>query len=329
MLISRIALVAVFLGLVATSPVVAQRGQLTVWAITTAGTHLEGTTSTSSFEILVDGKARRLRLADVLSVHTAVPSTPSEMQRIAADIVALAGKEVRPREAASEDLTNLGIAALSPVLAALKDPDALRPSTLYRVFSRLLPAEADSIDRTQDLVRLANGQLVRGKLIAVDIAIQTLGGEVIVSSAELRRLAVRRSKVARDVEVHGLRHCTQIEWMDTGVGLTTETHVEQYAQGYVRLDFNEDGWSSDADGIKKPGPNYNTHLVDGFPFGALVGRVGAGGARWFAGRHFAKGRVGEGRLYLAVNDNPHWQNNLGAFRVRLTATNAYDLGEAQ
>ena len=37
-----------------------------------------------------------------------------------------------------------------------------------------------------------------------------------------------------------------------------------------------DSWASDADGLKKPGsPAYNTNLVDGHPFGALVGRVGS------------------------------------------------------
>ena len=36
-----------------------------------------------------------------------------------------------------------------------------------------------------------------------------------------------------------------------------------------------------------------------------------------------------GRLTLAVNDTPHWQNNVGAYQVTLTATDAYDLGDAQ
>jgi len=32
---------------------------------------------------------------------------------------------------------------------------------------------------------------------------------------------------------------------------------------------------------------------------------------------------------MAINDNPHWQNNLGTFYVTLSATDAYDLGDAQ
>jgi hypothetical protein len=36
-----------------------------------------------------------------------------------------------------------------------------------------------------------------------------------------------------------------------------------------------------------------------------------------------------GRLRLAVNDNAHWQNNVGTFYAAMIATDAYDLGDAQ
>jgi hypothetical protein len=39
--------------------------------------------------------------------------------------------------------------------------------------------------------------------------------------------------------------------------------------------------------------------------------------------------LGEGRLYLAINDNSHWQNNIGSFRVKLRVTDAYDVGDPQ
>ena len=32
---------------------------------------------------------------------------------------------------------------------------------------------------------------------------------------------------------------------------------------------------------------------------------------------------------MAINDNTHWQNNVGTFYVDMSATNAYDLGDAQ
>ena len=83
-------------------------------------------------------------------------------------------------------------------------------------------------------------------------------------------------------------------------------------------------------GLKKPGaPSYKSNLFEGHPFGALVGRVGAAGEVFFLGMKASKTGLAAGRLALAVNDNPHWQNNLGSFYVTLSASDAYDLGDAQ
>lgn len=76
-----------------------------------------------------------------------------------------------------------------------------------------------------------------------------------------------------------------------------------------------------------PGPNYKTNLVDGFAFGALVDKVGTTGPRFIVGRHLDKTGLGDGRLYLAVNDNGHWQNNIGSFRVKLRVSDTYDVGD--
>jgi hypothetical protein len=57
--------------------------------------------------------------------------------------------------------------------------------------------------------------------------------------------------------------------------------------------------------------------------------VNAAGAVILIGADFSRRGLTPGRLYFAVNDNPHWQNNIGAFRVSLQATDAYDVGGAQ
>ncbi|MBL8235610.1 MAG: hypothetical protein JNL98_44380, partial [Bryobacterales bacterium] len=64
-------------------------------------------------------------------------------------------------------------------------------------------------------------------------------------------------------------------------------------------------------------------------FGALIGRVGAGGQVFFVGTKASKTGLPAGRLMLAVNDNRHWQNNLGTYTVTMTVSEAYDLGDAQ
>ena len=60
-----------------------------------------------------------------------------------------------------------------------------------------------------------------------------------------------------------------------------------------------------------------------------MGRVGASGEVLLMGQKAVKTALPAGWLGLAVNDNPHWQNNVGAYQVTLTATDAYDLGDAQ
>ena len=70
-------------------------------------------------------------------------------------------------------------------------------------------------------------------------------------------------------------------------------------------------------------------LVDRFPFGTIVGRVKTAGPVILIGANFSRKGLTPRRLYLAVNDNPHWQNNVGAFRVSLQTTDAYDVGVAQ
>jgi hypothetical protein len=60
-----------------------------------------------------------------------------------------------------------------------------------------------------------------------------------------------------------------------------------------------------------------------------VGRVGPGGEVFLVGRKASKTGLPAGRLRLAVNDNAHWQNNVGTYSVTMTVTDAYDLGDAQ
>ncbi len=94
----------------------------------------------------------------------------------------------------------------------------------------------------------------------------------------------------------------------------------------MRLSFDEDGWATDPDGIKEPLPG-KRKLQEGFRWGSVLGRVGPTGDRWFVGKHLDKSDFQPGRLYFVINDNEHWQNNIGSFRVELTVTHAYDLAE--
>jgi hypothetical protein len=305
----------------------------TVQILDKDGKAIEGLTALGGFTVNVNGSNRKIVLADVLSVHNGEPASPSETARIQAGLAAIQAYQAggvqsearRNRDAATEELASIGLPVVTPLLRALKDTDQHEPRALYRLFERLLPGEADQLDREASLIRLASGELVRGRIESFPIEI---GGQKLAWS-NTRRLAVRRRTAVRNVELHSLRHSTQIEYLDAALIVTADSVVNVKAKGFVRLSFDIDGWASDANGLKVPGPNYKTNLVDGFPFGAVVGRVNAGGAVMLIGADFSRKGLPPGRLYFAVNDNPHWQNNVGGFRVSLEATNVYDVGGAQ
>jgi len=298
---------------------------------TVDGTAVEGQTQLRSVKVESEGKSTELRLTQILSIHNAAPASEFEAGRIPADLAAVQAADRKARDLAVEELTAIGIPAMTPLLETLKDTDQHEPRPLYRLFERLMPSYADGFDRTLSLVRLQNGEAVRGKLPEGTLELRAAdGGKSELPWSKIRTLAVRQKSVRRAMEVHSLRHCTQIEYLDTGVVLTAASHVDSTARGFVRLSWNQDGWATDADGLKKPGSDaYKTNLVDGYPFGALVGRAGASGSVFLLGKKAAKTGLAAGRLQLAVNDNAHWQNNLGTYSVALTATEAYDFGEAQ
>ena len=248
-------------------------------------------------------------------------ATSAESARITQGIAAIQGTDRKARDLAVEDLTSIGVPVLTPLLKTYKDTDQHEPRPLYRLFERIMPSHADGLDRGLSLVRLTSGEALRGTIEPFSIGTRAW--------SDIRAVAVKQKRIARRLEVHSIRHSTQIEYFDTGVVLATASTASAQASGFTRLSWDTDGWATDPNGLQKPGPNYKTNLVDGHPFGALVGRFGAAGDVFFAGRSWTAAAGARGRLYLAINDNRHWQNNLGTYRVLLTAANAYDFGDPQ
>lgn len=283
--------------------------------------------------IETEGRANlaALGIRSISSFHSGTAPSEKEKERIAHGIAAIQSNDRTARDAAVEELTAIGLPVVTPLLTALKDTDQHEPRPLYRLFERVIPSHADQLDRTLSLVRLENGKALRVPLPKGSLEVQKAdGSKTVIPWTSVRSLGVRKKTVRRTMLVHSLRHCTQIEYLDTGVVLSAASKADMVADGFVRLSWNQDGWATDADGLKKPGsPAYKTNLVAGHPFGALVGRVGAKGEVFFIGKKATKTGLPAGRLAVAVNDNGHWQNNLGTYTVTLTATDAYDVGEPQ
>lgn len=289
------------------------------------GKSMEGPTRLTDVRVTIEDRPRKIAIGTILSIQSGEAASAYETERIAAAITSIQGTDRKLRDAAVEELTAIGIPALTPLLKAYKDTDQHEPRPLYRLFERIMPSYADTFDRELSMIRLVGGETLRGKVepFTLDLNGESTGWD------KIRRLAVRQKMISRATEIHSLRHCTQIEYLDSGVILSSSSTVYSTARGFVRLSWDVDGWASDPDGLKKPGPNYKTNLVDGHPFGALVARVGATGEVILAASRMSRTGLPAGRLYFAINDNRHWQNNLGTFRLSVKVTNAYDLGDPQ
>jgi hypothetical protein len=296
------------------------------------GRVVEGGLSLKALHITVDGTEKSAALANILSVHTGDAASPTEAEHISAGLKALAGEDLAVRETILAELTDIGLPVITPLLALLdpNDTDIHEPHPLYSLFARIMPAGGDRLDRSPDLIRMVDGSILRGKLLPVELRLTVTGGKTeTVPLSSVRRLAVRRDKIDRNLDIHSLRHSTQIEWLDTGIALTSDSKMESAADGITRLSFNLDKWTATPDGLIRPDATGQKRVIDGFNFGALLLRIGGAGPRQMAGKHVARTDLGTGRLYFAINDNGHWQNNIGSYRLRVHVTNAYDVGDAQ
>lgn len=295
------------------------------------GTLVEGVTQSRSLPIERDGQKSEAKFAALLSIHNGMAASEFETGRITQGIAAIQGTDRAARDLAIDELTAIGVPLITPLLKTYKDSDHHEPQPLYRLFERVMPSYADGLDRTLSLVRVKGGDAYRAKVSDWTIDVKTASGEKLnLPWSKIRTLAVRQRSIERSMLAHSLRHSTQIEYLDTGVTIGEGSKVTIAARGFVRLSWDTDSWATDADGLKVPGsPAYKSNLWDGQPFGALVGRVGAGGPVFFVGKKAMLSGKGAGRLEFAVNDNPHWQNNVGTYYVTMSASDAYDLGDAQ
>ena len=297
---------------------------------TTDGQTLEGDTTLTAIKV---AGADAIPLDRLLSIHSGAPASDTEQSRIEAGLTAIQGEDRKARDRAVEELTAIGLPVMTPLLEALKDTDQQEPRPLYRLFERIIPSYADGFDRSQSLIRLKGGETRRVALPAAgDVEMKTAAGKSMkLAWSSIRTLAVRQELVTRkSAPVHSLKHSTQIEYFDTGIVLSADSQLRSTARGFARLSWQRDSWASNPDGLTKPGsPAFDSNLIDGHPFGALVGRISAAGDVFFLGTKASKSGLAAGRLSLAINDNKHWQNNVGSFYVTLTVSEAYDLGDAQ
>jgi len=138
------------------------------------GSWIEGKTETRNIEF----GSRRIPLSQLLSFHAATAPSAAEKSRIQSGLAAIQGADRAARDLAVEELSAIGIPVLTPLLDSYKDTDQHEPRPLYRLFERVIPSAADGFDRSQSLVRLRGGEMLR-------IAAGTPAGSVTVDGKQI------------------------------------------------------------------------------------------------------------------------------------------------
>ncbi len=298
---------------------------------TTEGELLVGKTDLEAFEVAIGDRTEQIPLKDLLSFQSAAAPSAHEQQIIDAQFPLLDSKEVAEAERAAGMLNDIGLPVTTRLLQSFTDEDGIQPGARYRLYRRILPGEADQLDRGLGLIRLADGSVRRGQLATPRIPITpqapdgSPGQTVMLPLERVRSLAVQRDTLTRELALDSRQHVTYVEWLNTGLMVIPGSKVEIDATGLVRLSFDEDGWACDADGIHDPLPG-KRRLQQGFRWGSILGRIGPEGERWLVGKHAERHDLPLGRLYLVINENERWQNNIGSFRVVIRAEKVFDWG---
>ena len=111
----------------------------------TDGAQVEGKAELPAITIESDGKPLKLKAAEILSIQNGSPASEFESQRIKTDLADIQGTDRAKRDHAVEELTAIGVPALTPLLQTLKDTDQHEPRPLYRLFERIMPSYADGL----------------------------------------------------------------------------------------------------------------------------------------------------------------------------------------
>ncbi len=178
-----------------------------------------------------NGKPREFKLQQLLSYNAALPASKFEEERIATDLPTLSDTDTKKAETAAEELTNIGLPVITPLLRSYVDTDAHEPDLRYRLFGRIMPGHADAVDRTLGLLRLDDGTTIRANLSTAAITLVDKDGKTsLIDANKIRRIVALRPSIARTFDLQALHDCTYVGFMDTGIDVTSETAMSASAR---------------------------------------------------------------------------------------------------
>lgn len=287
-----------------------------VMAVFHDGTTIRKAVLQDSVEIATKYGKLTVPVSDVRRIEFGLHVSDETAKKIDELLKHLGSDQFQQREAASKELTALGVPAVQPLEAAAKSGDkevATRAKAALERIRETAPEERLKA-KPGDVIHTRDGGVLVGRITNSSFKAQTENfGELPFKVANLRSIrSVAKSEAEVTVEAAQF-HANPEKWLDTGLTLEGDLDLIVAASGQVDLNPQNPGQAvAGPDGYK--GSNNNGRLC-----GTLLGRIGETGEPFVIGKRYEEKPGQEGRLYVYIVPAGGSQTPIGSYKVNVTA----------
>jgi hypothetical protein len=273
-------------------------------------------------------------LKDIHKIDFGVRLPPAIERKVEAAVARLGSAQYTDRDGAERELLALGAHAYPAVKRAARHMDkevARRAERLLATLREKLP-DKELRDREDDIISTPGFTIV-GRIAPASLKVHSeYFGAGQLHLAQLRQLRALRVSGDTEVAVDAARWgSVHGQWLDTGFYCDPSVSLTIKATGSVDLYPQTPGQYMSGPNGMQAGNNAAGGVVVGRVgqqvvvnarnqqslAGALLGRVGDGGAPFLIGDTY-EGSPGEGRLHLHIVPSP-WNNaSTGTYQVKIT-----------
>jgi hypothetical protein len=264
--------------------------------------------------------------ADIRGIDFGLHLPEGTEEKIDAALKRLGSKSFKERDAALNELVELGPHAYPALKAAAKSSElevAQRVQVALKQIEGKIPADLLRL-RPSDRI-LTTDFPISGQIVSPNIKAKTpYFGELALKLTELRSIRWLSGHVDSEVTIDAAKYANNAQWLDTGVTLDGNTGLTITATGEIDL-------LNDGSGDFVCGPTGTRNIggrrgIGGRLPGSLVGRIGETGQPFLVGTRYDVATAQEGKLYLQIVPAPfnNGQMPSGAFKASIRAGHFFD-----
>jgi hypothetical protein len=274
-----------------------------------SGTQLVGRLEPAEWRVATAFGSLTIPVTELHRVRFGRRADPERLARIAALLEELGATSPERRRNARAALAGQGAFAVPDLKRAAAEHS---DKEIQRACSEILAGldvPEDDIPPDDDVVE-TNRFTLQGTVNeeALRVTVPELG-PITVRRRDVAEVKMRPERTSYRFEVTG-NHVYLGEWLETGIEVRPGDELSIRAQGAIA--FPEWG-----DFTIRPDGAPDRGMVESFPLGSLVGRVGDEGPLFRVGSRYRGAPPGAGRLKLAVLVQIQGQPHHGSFRVRI------------